>query len=190
MAYLSKLQLKKMGFSSIGDNVLISNKASIYHPERIVIGSNVRIDDFCIITGSLTLGNNIHISVYSYVFGGTKGVVMEDFSGLAYGVRVFTDSDDYSGASMTNPTVPDNFKPRKTSKPIVIKRHSIVGASSLIMPGVTLSEGTAVGAMSMVTKSTEAWTIYSGVPAKKLKNRKVDILDLERHYLRSINDDR
>ena len=186
MAYLTENQLAKVGFASIGKNVLISDKTSIYHPERISIGDRVRIDDFCIITGSVSLGNNIYISVYSYIFGGSNGVVMEDFSGLAYGVRVFTDSDDYSGASLTNPTIPERYKPRKTSKSILIKRHAIVGTSAVIMPGVTLGEGCAVGAMSMVTRSTEPWSICSGVPARRLKGRKKDLLELEKAYLESI----
>lgn len=186
MAHLTRAELEKVGFASLGDNVLISDKVSIYHADKISIGNNVRIDDFCIITGSLKIGNNVHISVYSYIYGGSKGVVMEDYSGIAYGVRVFTDSDDYSGSSMTNPTIPEQFKPRKSSKSILIKKHSIVGASSLIMPGVILEEGTAIGAMSMVTKKTEPWSIYSGVPAKKIRKRKQDILELEKKYIESL----
>ncbi|MBD3830902.1 MAG: acyltransferase, partial [Arcobacter sp.] len=61
--------------------------------------------------------------------------------------------------------------------------HSIVGASSVIMPGVTLGEGTSIGAMSLILKSTEPWGIYVGNPAKRLKDRKKDLLDLEKEYL-------
>lgn len=183
MAYLTEEQLHNIGFKKLGKNIKISDKVSIYRPEEMEIGNNIRIDDFCIISGKITLGNNIHISVYSYIFGGNKGVIMEDFSGLAYSVKVFTDSDDYSGKSMTNPTVPEKFKPYKQSKAIHISKHSIVGANSLILPGVKLAEGTAVGAQSMVTKSTKEWGIYSGVPAKRIMNRKMNILELEKEYL-------
>ena len=66
---------------------------------------------------------------------------------------------------------------------MLIKRHTIVGTGSLIFPGVTLEEGTAVGALSMVTKSTEPWSVDFGVPAKRVKARKQDLLTLEQQYI-------
>jgi acetyltransferase-like isoleucine patch superfamily enzyme len=116
------------------------------------------------------------------VAGGEPGIVLEDFAGLAYGCHVFAQSDDYTGRSLTNPTVPARFK-KEFKAPIHIKRHCIVGTASLIFPGVTLGEGCSVGAMSMVTKSTQEWSVYFGVPAKRLKARKQDLLELEQHYL-------
>ena len=107
---------------------------------------------------------------------------MKIFSGLAYQVQVFTQSDDYCGMSMTNPTVPIKYK-RESKKAVIIGTHSIVGAGSIIMPGVILSEGTSVGAMSLIRKSTEAWSIYLGNPAKKIKDRKKDLIELEKLYL-------
>jgi acetyltransferase-like isoleucine patch superfamily enzyme len=182
MAFLDRGQLERMGFASLGRDVKISDKASIYDPERIRIGDRSRIDDFCVISGAVTIGRNVHIAVFGNVAGGEKGVTFEDFSGLAYGCHIFTQSDDYGGDSLTNPTVPDRYK-RETKKPIVIGRHSIVGTASIVFPGVVLAEGTAVGAHSMVIRSTEAWSVYFGSPAKRLKARKRDLLALEAEYL-------
>jgi acetyltransferase-like isoleucine patch superfamily enzyme len=184
MAFYTQEQLESFNFKSLGRNVLISDKASIYNHTQIEIGDNSRVDDFCVLSGKITIGRNVHIAVFCNVAGGEKGVVLEDFSGLAYACQVFSQSDDYSGKSLTNPTVPDEYK-FETKKEIRIGRHSIVGASSIILPGVVLAEGTSVGAMSMVTKSTEAWSIYFGVPAKKIKSRKNDLLQLEIDYLKS-----
>ncbi len=50
MAFLAEEQLKELGFRSLGSNVKISSKASIYAPYNISIGNNVRIDDFCVIS--------------------------------------------------------------------------------------------------------------------------------------------
>jgi serine acetyltransferase len=50
-SFLSREKLMEIGFKSIGENVLLSSKASIYGPENIEIGNNVRIDDFCILSG-------------------------------------------------------------------------------------------------------------------------------------------
>ena len=132
----------------------------------------------------MTIGRNVHIAVFCNVAGGEEGVWLDDFSGLAYGCQVFSQSDDYSGRSLTNPTVPERFK-HETKKPVRIGRHCIIGTSSLIFPGVTVGEGTSVGAMAMVTKSTEEWSVYAGQPAKRLKARKQDLLEMERQYLES-----
>lgn len=182
MSYHSRQVLEAMGFKALGANVLISDKASIYNPDQMALGDNVRIDDFCVLSGKLTIGRNVHLAVFVNLAGGEEGVVMEDFSGLAYGCHVFTQSDDYSGRTLTNPTIPDELK-RETKAKIAIGRHCIVGTSSIILPGVTLAEGTAVGAMTMVTKSTDPWSIYFGVPARKVKDRKRDLLELEARYL-------
>ena len=184
MAFLSREQLFSMGFQHLGDNVRISDKASIYDPARISIGSHSRIDDFCVLSGRVSIGRNVHVAVFSNIAGGVEGVMLEDFAGLAYGCHVLSQSDDYSGLTMTNPTVPAKYK-SETKKAVRIGRHCIVGAKSIVLPGVILAEGSAVGAMSMVTKSTEPWAIYFGIPAKRLKTRKRKLLDLERDYLRS-----
>lgn len=182
MGYYSQEQLRQFSFLSIGKNVLISDKVSIYNPTQIALGDNVRIDDFCVLSGRITLGRNVHIAVFCNIAGGEEGIVVGDFSGFAYGCQVFTQSDDYSGESLTNPTVPDRYK-KETKKKIHVGRHCIVGVSSVILPGVTLSEGTAVGAMSLVAKKTEPWSVYFGIPAKKIKNRSSNLLKLEQQFL-------
>lgn len=190
MAYYTEEQLQNLGFKHIGKNVKISDKASIYNHDQIEIGDNSRIDDFCVISGRIIIGRNVHIAPFCLVAGGEKGIVFEDYSGLAYQVQVFTQSDDYSGKTMTNPTIPTFYK-KEVKKEILIKKHSIVGAGSIIMPGVILEEGTSVGAMSLVRKSTDEWSIYLGNPAKKIMNRKKDLLEVEKIYLQNegkIND--
>lgn len=187
MAFLTDTQLKEMGFKKLGKQVKISDKASLYNCDQLSIGDNSRIDDFCVISGKVTLGRNVHIAIFSNVASGESGVTMEDFSGLAYGCQVFTQSDDYSGKTLTNPTVPSVYK-TETKSPSHIGRHVIIGTNSIVLPGVNLAEGCSVGAMTMVTKSTEAWGIYFGIPAKRIKNRSRDLLDLEAEYLASEKD--
>ncbi|HEY4544780.1 MAG TPA: acyltransferase [Tissierellaceae bacterium] len=189
MAFYTLDELNNIGFKSLGNNVLISDKTSIYKPELITIGNNCRIDDFCIIASNITFGNNIHIAAYSQITAGTSEIILDDFCGIAYGCRLFAESDDYSGKFMTNPMVPDNYR-GVTSKRIWLQKHSIVGTNSVVMPGVVLSEGTAVGAYSLITKSTEPWSIYAGRPARKIKNRKRDLLVLEQEYLSSLDSEK
>ncbi|MFV0453636.1 MAG: acyltransferase [Pseudomonas sp.] len=110
---------------------------------------------------------------------------MEDFSGLAYQVKVFSQSDDYSGRTLTNPTVPDSYK-NETKKAVRLGRHVIVGAGSIVFPGVEIAEGCSVGAMTLIHKSTQAWGVYLGNPARRIKERKKDLLELERKFLKEI----
>jgi acetyltransferase-like isoleucine patch superfamily enzyme len=187
MAYYSEHELFLMGFKSLGKNVKISDKASIYNCDQIEIGDYSRIDDFCVISGRIRIGRNVHIAPQCLIAGGEEGIVLEDFSGLAYQVQVFSQSDDYSGKTMTNPTVPKKYK-QEQKKSVLIGRHAIIGAGSIILPGVCLAEGTSIGAMSLVRKSTESWSIYTGNPAKKIKARKKDLLLLEEAYLREEHD--
>jgi galactoside O-acetyltransferase len=182
MAFLSTQELLQLGFKKIGKSILISDKASIYNPEMIEIGDYSRIDDFCVLSGSIKIGRNVHIAVFCNIAGGEKGVILDDFSGLAYGCHVFSQSDDYSGKTMTNPTVSDIYKNEK-KEAVILRRHSIIGACSVILPGIIVDEGTSVGAMSMVTKSTDPWSIYFGKPAKKIKNRSRELLKLETAFL-------
>lgn len=179
MAFLSDDQLKAMGFKSLGVNVKISDRAAIYNADQIEIGDNSRIDDFCLISGVVRIGAHVHIAAYCNLAGGTEGVFMDDFSGLAYGCHVFSQSDDYTGRSMTNPTVPKDFK-REIKRKVTIGRHVIIGTNSIVFPGANVAEGCSVGAMTMVTKPTKPWGCYFGVPAKRIKERRKDLLDMER----------
>lgn len=182
MPYLTKEQLKSMNFKSLGKNVKISDKASMYDCEQIEIGDFSRIDDFCVVSGKIKIGRNVHITPQCLLAGGTPGLVIEDFATLAYGVKIFTQSDDYSGETMTNSTVPKQFK-NELKLPVRIGKHSIVGAGAIIMPGVHIAEGNSIGANSLVLKTTESWSIYVGSPARKIKERKNDLLELEKKYL-------
>lgn len=182
MAYLTQEQLVAKGFKFLGRNVRISEHASIYDTDQIEIGDHSRIDDFCCVSGKVRIGRNVHFALGCNIAGGEPGIEFHDFSGLAYGCHVFAQSDDYSGATMTNPTVPARFK-AEAKKSVAIGRHSIVGTSSIIFPGVVLGEGTSVGALSVVTKSTDAWSIYIGNPARRIRERKRDLLALEEQYL-------
>lgn len=187
MSYLSENELISLGFKSLGKNVKISNKASIYNHENISIGDYSRIDDFCVISGNVNIGRHVHIAPHCLVAGGELGITMEDFSGLAYFVQVFSQSDDYSGRTLTNPTVPAKFK-KEFKSPVYIGRHVIIGSGSIIFPGVRIEDGCSVGALTLISKNTEPWGVYVGNPAKRLKERSKDLLELEKQLEQEQND--
>ncbi|WP_296126579.1 acyltransferase [Pseudomonas sp. Ga0074129] len=182
MAYLSREALEQMGFKSLGLNVHISDKASIYNADQIEIGDNSRIDDFCVVSGKVRIGKFNHITPMCLIAGGEPGVYFEDFCTLAYGAKVFSQSDDYSGETMTNSLVGKKYK-KERFESIYIGKHVIVGAGSIVFPGVNLAVGCSVGAMSLVIRSTDPWGIYVGSPARRVNERKKDLLELEPKFL-------
>ncbi len=187
MGYLSREHLKTMGFASLGEDVLISEKASIYGPERIAIGSRVRVDDFCLLSageGGIIIGSNVHIAAFCSLLGQAK-IIMEDFSGLACRVSIYSSSDDYSGDALTNPTVPAQFT-SVTAAPVRIGRHVIVGSSSVVLPGSVLLEGCSVGALSLVKGAFGPWEVVAGQPARVIRKRRKGLLERERAYLASL----
>lgn len=183
MPYLTDAELQELGFKKLGKGVKISDKASIYDVDKIEIGDYSRIDDFCVISGNVVIGKYNHITPMCLVAGGVPGIVFGDFCTLAYGVKVFSQSDDYTGETLTNSLVPKKFK-NEIFSAVNLQRHVIVGANSVIFPGVTVAEGCSIGAMTLVTKSTVPWGIYVGVPAQRTKERKRDLLRLETKFLK------
>ena len=186
MAMLSREAVQALGFSSVGDNVQISDRASFYGAARITLGNNVRIDDFCVLAagvGGIVIGNYVHIAVSASLIGSGK-ITMSDFSGISSRVSIYSSSNDYSGATLTNPTVPSEYA-GVTHADVFLGKHVIVGSGSVILPGVTLEEGVAVGALSLVHKRCEAFGTYAGNPARRIKGRKRDLLELERLFLAS-----
>jgi galactoside O-acetyltransferase len=181
-SFFTREELLEIGFKSVGEEVYLSRKASVYGAENMEIGNHVRIDDFCFLSGKITLKNFIHIPASAALYGGPNGIILEDFSGIAQRVLLIADSDDYSGNSLTNPTTPPKYK-NPIQGPIILKRHVIVGAGSTVLPNVILEEGTAIGAMSLVTKSTEPWSINVGIPSRKIADRSKKLLELEKEFL-------
>lgn len=183
MPYLTDNQLTKLGFKYLGRNVKISDKASIYDAHLITIGNESRIDDFCVISGKVDIGEYVHITPMCLVAGGRGGIKLSDFCTLAYGVKIFAQSDDYSGLTMVNSLIDSEYKSEHVSH-IQIDKHVIIGTNSVVFPGVHVAEGCSLGAMTLLNKSTQPWGIYVGSPALRVKERKKDLLDLEYQFLK------
>jgi acetyltransferase-like isoleucine patch superfamily enzyme len=179
-AYFDEHELKGAGFKRLGKNVKVHNRASLYGVGNISLGDNVRIDDFAIIiaTGGVSIGSYVQIANLCYL-GGRHGIEIDDFSTLAPGVKLFSASDDYSGEKLTNPTVPIDLTGGEKGK-VILKKHVIIGAGSVVLPNCVIGEGCSIGALSVVKKSLDPWGIYAGIPVRRIKDRKKELLSLER----------
>lgn len=130
--------------------------------ENIRFGKYIVIDDFVLIYAKekITLGNYIHLASFSSISGGGE-LIMEDFSGLASGCRIITGSDDFKDWGFGNPSIASQYRNVKIGK-VKIEKFAIIGSNSIILPDVTIGEGVAVAAGSVVSKSLSPWGIYVG----------------------------
>lgn len=182
--YLTEKDLSNFGFKKLGSNIKISSDARIYGPENITLGNNVRIDDFAIlsaVTGSIEINNYVQIC-HNCHLSGTLGIKLMDFSSMAANVVVYSSSDDYSGSYLTNQIIPKKYT-KTVGGPVVIGKHVIIGASSTILGGVKIGDGSSIGAMTLIIKDLGEWGVYTGIPAKRLRDRKKDLLKLENNFL-------
>lgn len=176
-SFYSKEELNKLGLKKVGDNVLISRKCSIYNAKEIIIGNNVRIDDFCILSGKIKIGNYVHVSAGVMLFAGEYGIILKNYSSISSRCAIYALTDDYSGEYMVNSVLPDEVR-NVLGGQVVLEEFVSVGTGCTILPNVIIKKGAAVGAMSLVNKNIEEYTINVGIPCKKIKNRKKNMLQL------------
>jgi galactoside O-acetyltransferase len=122
--------------------------------------------------------------VYTSLIGKGK-ITIEDYANISSRVSIYSSNDDYSGDYMTNPTVNSKYT-NVTSAPVCVGRHVIVGSGSIILPGVILDEGVCIGALSIVNKSCEPFSIYGGIPIKFIRERS---RGLKEKYIRMMQDE-
>lgn len=184
--FLSREELTKLGIKTFGEDVHVSRNALIYQPELLEIEDHVRIDDFATISGHVRLKSYIHIAQFCSLYGGDQGIYLDDFSAISSKSIIYATSNDYSGESMTNPMVPNEFKPTDKNAAVHLKKHVVIGCMSVVLPGVTIGEGSAIGAMSLCTRDVAPWGVYAGIPAKRIKDRSKKLLEFEKELLARI----
>lgn len=179
--FYTQEELQTLGFVSIGEGVLISRLARIYGASNICIGSNVRIDDFVILSGKIEIGSFVHIGAFASITGGRVGVKIGDFCGMSSQSKIFATSDDFINGYLIGPCIPMEFR-NVIEKPVVLTKHCHIGSHSLVLPGSLFSLGSCLGPMSLnMGRKFKEWSYYLGNPAKKVYDiDKIKILDLEK----------
>ena len=169
MSFLNRNKLLKIGFAKIGNDCQISERAVFYSPENISIGNNVRVDDFCILSAGseIIIGDWVHVACYTSLIG--KGrIELKDFSGVSMRCSILSSNADYSGMYLTNPQIPEKYL-NTLSGPVTLEKHALVGAGSVVLPGLVIGAGAVVGALSLVKRSIPDYEVWGGVPAKNIE---------------------
>ena len=162
-------------FKKVGKDVRIDSSAQIVRPELIVLGSHISIDMCVYLSTSAIIGDYIHIAPHVSIIGGASSLlIMEDFSAIATGTRIVCASDDFKKGFL-NPFIPREYR-NVINEPVVFKKYSATGVNSVVTPGVTLAEGSVLGANSLLIKDTEPWGIYVGSPARRVGTRDKELI--------------
>ncbi|MFZ2448249.1 MAG: acyltransferase [Syntrophobacteraceae bacterium] len=160
---------------SCGQDVFISSGVQIRRPHLVSVGNHVAIDYGVYITVAAEINDYVHIAPYVTIIGGTDGLLrMGHFAGMAAGCRIICASDEHLGEGLVGPTIPAGYKDNLIIAPVIFENFATIGTNVVVLPGVTLAEGSVVGACSLINRNTEPWTIYSGTPARAVKSRRKD----------------
>lgn len=168
-----------MGFRSLGKDVFIEKSVKIVNPWNIDIGDNVRIDQFSFLlggnNGGLKIGSHIHIAGNAFL-GGHEEIVIADFVNIAAYCRIYSITDNFDGSVVTGPAFPASMT-KHVRKKTVLNEHTLLGAGSTVLPGVTCGVATATGAHSLLHEDTEPFSIYAGIPAKRILSRQKGLIE-------------
>jgi galactoside O-acetyltransferase len=173
-SFYTQQELQNLGFNKVGKNVLISRKASFYDADNIRIGDNVRIDDFCILSGKITIGNYVHISAYAALYG-KNGIILGNYTNVGVRSTIFSAIDTLDGNYLAGSMAPEHTR-NVVGGAVEMKDFSAITSHCFVFPNITIGEGCVVGAMSLVNKDLEAWGIYAGIPARRIKEREKGLL--------------
>jgi galactoside O-acetyltransferase len=151
--------------------------------ENIEFGKNVIIDDFVLIyaKNKIRIGNNVHIACFASITGGELCEI-GDYAAISQGCRILTGTDDFKDWGFGNSTIPEKYRNTKRA-PIRIGKFCIIGANSVILPGITIGEGTTVGAGSVVTRDLEPWGVYIGNKRINERNKEAVLKNYEQYSL-------
>ena len=176
-------------FKQIGNEVKLFDKSVFLKPENISLSDNIQIDDFVFFNGgkNTVVEHNVHIATFVSIVGGGE-LHIGCFSGIAAGCRMITGSDDYSGDYLAGPTIPPEYTNVMRGK-ITLESHVLLGTNVVIMPDVTIGEGSVIYSGAIVVEDIEPWGIYAGAyKPKRIRDRnKYKVLSHEYDYYKKYN---
>jgi dTDP-4-amino-4,6-dideoxy-D-glucose acyltransferase len=121
----------------------------------------------------IRLGSCTHIGAHA-VLCGQGEIEIRDFASVSHGVMLFSSTDDLSVPALTNVSVPLELQKIITGN-ILLDKHAVVGAGSVLMPNIILGFACVVGVLSYLPRPFEyyerPYTIVAGIPAKFIRER-------------------
>lgn len=154
----------------LGRGAIIDEGAIIKTPEHTYIGDKSHIDKNVMIDGKVLIGNYVHIAENCLIQGGSL-VKIGNFVGIASGTKIYSATDTVYNGLIPSPLVPKELRNPLRKGQVNLEDHVFIGANCVILPNVTIGEGSVIGACSLVLKNIPAWKVCYGIPARPIKNR-------------------
>ena len=155
--------VNKQRFAECGENVYLE-EGSTFSNDKIHIGNNVNIRKYCILQSGkahIYIGNNVMITAFTTINAGNHRV-------------------DIVGKVMKEIKMEEKLP--ENDKDIIIEDDVWIGQKATILNGVRIGRGSVIGGGAVVTKDVPPYSIYTGVPEKKIRRRFTDeqIIEHER----------
>jgi len=179
-------------FKSVGSGLILGRNTVIRHPGNIELGSNVTIDDGCLVDGrgagaaGVVLEDGVIINRNCMIQAkagpirlgarttiGSNSMIVS-MAGVEFGEAVLVAGNCYFTAGayrVDDLSVPVMDQAAYSKGPIRLGDRSWVGTGAIILDGVTVGPGAIIGAGAVVTKDVPANAIVAGVPAKIIRMR-------------------
>ncbi len=133
-------------FKSCGTNVNVESFAFFHSGKDISIGNNSGIGQYASLHGTISIGHDVM---------------------MGPNVTIWTANHNFSRTD-----IPMTQQGIGEEKPVTIKDDVWIGSNVVILAGVTLGQGSIVGAGSIVTRDVPDWAVVAGNPAKIIRYRK------------------
>jgi acetyltransferase-like isoleucine patch superfamily enzyme len=160
--YLIYIKWRRFSF---GKNPYIGRSVYMWAKNSITVGDNFYIGKFSQIECNAEIGDNVLIANRV----GIVGRYDHNYSQIGVPIRLASEIRD------------KDYNWKGLNEKVIISDDVWVGYGSIILSGVKIGQGSIIAAGSLVTKDVEPFSIYAGVPAKKIKNRFDNEVDMEEH---------
>lgn len=183
-----------MILGKVGKGVVFGHHITLRHPHKIFIGDNSFIDDYAVLDAKgeadqgIVLGQNVIIGRNTILSCKGGSIELRDYANISAGCSLLSETKIVVGTytflaghcylvaggnhSITRTDIPIMFQPSLTKGGITIEEDGWLGASVVVLDGVSLGKGCVVGAGAVVTKSFPDYSVVAGIPAQKIRSRK------------------
>jgi acetyltransferase-like isoleucine patch superfamily enzyme len=155
-------------FCSLGEGVIFEPGVLVFHPENIEIGKHVYVGHYAILKGyyknKMVIGEGTWIGQQCF-FHSAGGLLIGKNVGIGPGVKIITSSHEEEGRN--KPILHSKL----TFAPVIIEDNCDIGVGVIILPGVTIAQGTQVGAGAVVARDLPPYAVGAGVPARVIRTR-------------------
>lgn len=183
-----------MILGKVGKGVVFGHHITLRHPHKTFIDDSSFIDDYAVLDAKgdedkgIVLGKNVIIGRNTILSCKGGSIELGDYTNISAGCSLLSETKITVGTytflaghcylvaggnhSIERMDIPIMFQPSLIKGGISIEEDGWLGASVVVLDGVSLGKGCVVGAGAVVTKSFPDYSVVAGVPAKKIRSRK------------------